>query len=218
MGKIWVQLTTTKQIDYPTPGKKEQYTAGDWVPVGSQLAKSWLADGSARIPPQRVTELIGGDYGIVVVRGSKGLINQSGETEIKAIESDRPVLEYPLTLLWHPQALLRHELLPVGFSLLDTWQVACPLWDYDILASQISDEEDRQRTKVVIRDLRVPLYDTNLMYVKRCGDTERLIDLWNAEMEGGDEKLAFLRALYQVKPLILALPITWTGKQGPSEV
>jgi len=183
--------------------------------VGQQLAKAWLADGSAWIPPQRVTELIGDDHGIVVLNASAEMIKRSGETEIKATESDKPKLAYPLTLLWNPQALLRHELLPVGFSLLKTWQVACPLWDYEILASQVGSPEDRERTKAVVKDLRVPLYDTNLMYVKRCGDTERLIDQWNAEQ--GDEKLAFLRALYMVKPLILALPITWTGKQGPSE-
>ena len=185
--------------------------------VGQQVALSWIADGSAWIPPQRVTELIGDDQGIVVLNASAEMVNKSGETDIRTVESERPMLAFPMTLLWKPQALLRHELLPVGFSLLRTWQVACPLWEYDTLASQVGGEDERERTKAVIRDLRVPLYDTNLIYVKRCGDTERLIDEWNAEMDGGDDKLAFLRALYQVKPLILALPITWTGKKGPPE-
>lgn len=213
MSKVWVQLRSVKQID--RFGEKKMAHPGDWVAVGQQLATSWLADGSAWIPPQRVTELIGKDHGIVVLNASAEMIKRSGETEIRAVESDRPRLEYPLTLLWHPQALLRHELLPVGFSLLKTWQVVCPLWDYETLACQVGSEEERERTKAVVKDLRVPLYDTNLIYVKRCGDTERLIDQWNAEE--GDEKLAFLRALYMVKPLILAVPITWTGKQGPPE-
>jgi hypothetical protein len=213
---MWVQLRAPKQID--RFGKRKAFHPGDWVDVGEQLARSWIADGSAWIPPQRTTELIGDDHGIVVINASTDAIKRSGDTKIKAVQSGKPRLEYPMTLLWQPQALLRHELLPVGFSLLKTWQAACPLWDYDVLASQVGTEEERERTRAVIRDLRVPLYDTNLIYVKRCGDTERLIDRWNEEMtEGGDEKLAFLRALYWAKPLILALPITWTGKKGPPE-
>jgi hypothetical protein len=33
--------------------------------------------------------------------------------------------------------------------------------------------------------------------------------VWHEERKTGDEGLAFLRALYQVKPTILALPTVW---------
>jgi len=108
-------------------------------------------------------------------------------------------------------------MIPVGVSLLDKWQVAAPLWDYEKLACHVANEPAREATKAIIHDLRVPLYDTSLIFVKRCGDTERLIEAWDWSADGDEDRLAFLRALYEVKPLILALPITWTGKQKPRE-
>jgi hypothetical protein len=169
----------------------------------------WLADGSAWVPPQRITELVTKDCG-VYVRGRKPGDFSLSVGDVGVTEGDGAELPYPMTLLWKPGLKLRGEMIPVGFHLLKTWQVAAPLWDYRELACHVGSEEEKEKTKAVVRDLRVPLYDTRLIFVKRCGDTRALIDLW--KQEEGDEKLAFLRALYQVKPLILALPVTWKGK------
>jgi len=98
----------------------------------------------------------------------------------------------------------------VGFGLLDVWELAVPLCDYQTLAIHLGSDEEKERTKAVIRDLRVPLYDTRLMFVKHCQNTVDLFSRWQKECESSDERLAFLRALYQVKPFILALPMTWT--------
>ena len=210
MGKIWVKLNAPKQID--RAGKKRRYEPGDWVDVGEQLAKQWLNDGSAWIPPQRVQELIHDDCGVVIWGGRRATQHLD---KVPVTHTEDPELAYEFTALWDPALPFRAEMAPVGFALLDVWQVACPLWDYKELAVRAGNEEDRERTKAIIRDLRVPMYDTRLMWLRRCGDTQRLIDAWNAERNGGDDRLAFLRALYQVKPMILALPITWAGKRGP---
>ncbi len=53
----------------------------------------------------------------------------------------------------------------------------------------------------------MPVYDTRLMFIRRCHATRELVDEWVAE--DGHRGLAFLRALYRVKPLVLALPTTW---------
>ena len=143
------------------------------------------------------------------IMGRKPPDFELSESKLGLKDGDGIDLPYPQTLLWHPSLRLRGEMVPVGFHLLNTWQIAAPLWDYRELACHIADEGDKERTEALVGDLRVPLYDTRLMFVKRCGDTQELIDCWKEEGEG---KLAFLRALYQVKPLILALPITWKGK------
>ena len=65
----------------------------------------------------------------------------------------------------------------------------------------------------MIRDLRVPMYDTRVIFAKLTPDTARLIKIWN-EIEG-DRRLAFLQALYKVKPFILALPANWAGANVP---
>ena len=204
---MWVQLRTIKHVE--EHGKVKSKQPGDWVNVGKQQALRWLADLSAYIPAQKITELTSEDCGLYI-RGKAPTDLELSESKLGITEGDGAELKYPKTLLWKPSLRLRGELVPVGFHLLTKWQLAVPLWDYKELACHIGTEEERERTEAVIRELRVPLYDTRLMFVKRCGDTRRLIDVWQAEE--GDERLAFLRALYQVNPLILALPITWKGK------
>jgi hypothetical protein len=49
-----------------------------------------------------------------------------------------------------------------------------------------------------------------LLFVRDSPDGRRFLDTWIAECgNGGDERLAFLRALYLVKPLFCALPRSW---------
>ena len=207
-----VQLKRQKQVD--RHGQKVVYQPGDWLDVGAMKAKEWLADGSASIPPPQIAELLSRGCGLNVMGPIPPTIlpRLQENDKLGVTENTEPDLPYPQTCIWHPGIPLRPEILPVGFALLDTWQVACPLWDYKELACHMGDEAEKERTEAIIHDLRIPMYDTRLMWVRRCGDTQRLIDQWKAE---GDGKLAFLRALYQTKPMILALPVTWAGKRGP---
>lgn len=211
---MYVQLRVPQTID--RLGLHKRFQPGDWVEVGEQLAKQWLASGIAWIPPQRINELLTKDCGIASLGPcSDHLRSWLDDNDRLGFEQvEEPSLPFPHTLIWDPNVHLRKELVPVGFAQLDIWQVACPLWDYNELATHEGDEAEKERTKAVIHDLRVPMYDTRLMFVKRCGDTRELIDMWQAEGRG---RLAFLRALYQVKPMMLALPVTWSGKQGPQE-
>lgn len=122
-------------------------------------------------------------------------------------------LVYGRSLLWDAMRLqsLRLNILPIGFSLLDTWQIAAPVWSYTELAAHVGNAAEREYTQSIIRDLRVLMYDTRMVFVRRCGDTRKFVSVWRDESEkGADERLAFLRALYIVKPVLLALPTTWT--------
>lgn len=210
---MYIQLKQPHQIE--TYGKPKLYQVGDWVDVGEQYAKRLFAEGIAHIPEQRIGQLLSSGCGLNITGPvPPTILPRLQETDKLGItQATEPDLPYPQTCIWDPGVPLRPELLPVGFAQLDTWQVACPLWDYQELACHMADEAEKAKTEAVIGDLRVPLYDTRLMWVRRCGDTQRLIDTWKAER--GDDKLAFLRALYQVKPMILALPVTWAGKRGP---
>lgn len=124
--------------------------------------------------------------------------------------SGDPRAFYPRTLLWDPAAPLRLELVPVGFNFLHHWHVAAPLYDYNTLAFQHGTLDERQRTAEAVYDLRVPLYETRALFVRQCAETDALLDAWARERQGdADERLAFHRALWEVKPLILPLPITW---------
>jgi hypothetical protein len=89
------------------------------------------------------------------------------------------------------------------------------MWDYNELAATVGTDEDRAKVKAVIRDLRVPLYDTRLIFARKTETTIRLFKEYNTELSNGmDDKLAFLLALYRVKPFLLPVPLTWTGRNG----
>ena len=93
------------------------------------------------------------------------------------MEADSPILEFARTLLWSG-VNFRGDLLATGFGLLDTWELAAPLYSYETLARDVGDRRDREQTERVIHDLRVPVYDTRLMFIRRCHATRELVDEW----------------------------------------
>lgn len=213
---MWVRLLKPKALDYR--GKMRQYQPGDWYEVGKHEAQMWIAHGEAEVPGvNELKAFVGGDdMGILVVGSEQaaalGLSDLSEKVSVQI--ADGPVLQWSRTLIWSPTVVLKQELVPTGFNLLNTWDVAMPLWNYDELALRAGDEEGRARTLAVIRDLRVPMLDTRLIFVKRNERTTALFAAWAAERRtGDDERLTFLRAHYQTKCRLLPLPITWVGKQ-----
>lgn len=207
---VWVQLRQPMHIEMR--GKTEQYYPGDWVQVGKQLALAWVAEGKALSPfPEAVAvEEPEGTTGLMLFGGGDAPdlgIDYSSEGVYE--------LRWHKTAFWSTDAPVHSAMFAIGFGLISRFEIAVPLWDYRHLAQdeQVEDDE-REYTQKVIRDLRVPMYDIRLMFVRRCENTRRLFDAWEAEHSY--TRLGFLRALYQVKPLVLALPVTWTGQWAPT--
>lgn len=125
-----------------------------------------------------------------------------------------PRLAYAQTLIWDPAARLRIDLIPAGFHLITAfgWEVAVPIYSYDELARDIGGDAEREQTALVVRDLRVPVYDPRVLFLRACQGSETLLAAWATERTGGDDRLSFLRALYRTKPLVCALPTTWIAR------
>jgi hypothetical protein len=217
---MWVRLKSLQRID--KQGKPRDYHPGDWVDVGKQTAQLWISRGDAEIPSftkHTGAQLSGSG---VVVRSDTLAQYQAMFDGLKiglsVIAEVVPHVAFDRTLIWHPKETLRLELIVPGFGFLDTWEIAAPLYSYGELAATLGTDAARVRTKAIIRDLRVPVYDTRLMFVKRCENTDRLFEQWGKECEScDDERLTFMRAFYQIKPLMLALPVTWTNPQYGAE-
>ena len=212
MARHWVKaLTIVRSVD--EAGNPETYHPGDFFPTSKREIKLLLARGQIEIPKNVYKTALDLDgCGIVVTGGdlsnAKKYIGQTN-AELEIIKGGLR-LPYPRTLIWDGASKLRLDLMPIGFHRLTTgWQVAVPIFSYETLAKDIGTEEDRKRTKEIIKDLRVPFYDTRTVYIRRCADTERLIRVWKEQRGGGDDRLAFLRAAFIVKPTICALPISW---------
>jgi len=183
----------------------------------NQMLRLYLARGQVKLSPairyDNALELDG--CGIVITGGSlKNAKAYLRRTPVECLDIVRGDLHLPFsrTLLWDGLCHLRHDLVPAGFYRLTTgWQVAAPIHSYEELAQDIGTDDDKERTLEIVRDLRVPVYDPRTVYMRRCSDTERFLEVWQGE-RGGDERFAFLRALYIVKPVICALPPTWIKK------
>ena len=215
MGKVWVRLLTVKTL----PDVHNHFVihqAGEWVEVKKQQAQLWLASGQAEILRNDIRAKVVSlaSCGVLITGGNAGegekLIRSRYGDEI-GVQAGEPSLPYPQTLIWDTRTPLRTELMMVGFHRLTSgWQVAAPLWRYRKLANGIGAPEEQQITREIVHDLRIPVYDPGLVYVRRCPQTQELIDQWMDERTRGDnDKLAFLRALYLTKPIICALPVTW---------
>ena len=206
---VWVQLTQSTHIE--ERGRMTQYHPGDWIHVGKQYALQLVADGKALSPfPESVAvEEPEGTSGIM-------LFGSGDEPEVGVDVSRDGVWEmrWHKTAFWSSDTPVNLAFFAIGFGLVNRWELAVPLWDYRHLAQdEPMAEDERAYTQKVIRDLRVPLYDIRFMVMRRCENTRRLLEVW--EGEGEYTRLSFLRSLYRVKPLVLALPVTWTGQWAP---
>jgi hypothetical protein len=210
---MWVKLKTVKA--FPVHGRMTTFYPGDWVDVGRQMAQLWLSQGDAEIPdPDVVNSLIDATSGVLVLGempdAKREQLRQAYTHLLISETLDGPALPYSETLIWNPVAPLRLELISVGFRLLEKWQVVVPLWDYDELAAHVGSESDREAAQAVVRDLRVPLRNPNLLFVRRCEDTQRLIARWRELVaDGRDNRLALLQAIYEAKPVVCDVPTTW---------
>lgn len=214
---MWVRLKSVQYID--VHGKSRTYYPGDWVEVGKQTALLWIAQGGAELPSaeamKKLTNAV--DTGILVEGDAQAQIAQSILKTFNiglTVQEGPPYPRFERTLIWN-SASLRPELVPVGLGLLDTWQIAVPMANYKQLASTVGTQEERDVTQSIIRDLRVPTYETGIMFVRKCQEITDLLRMWQKDIKSGhDPRLSFLRALYTVKPLILALPFTWHTREA----
>ena len=113
------------------------------------------------------------------------------------------------------------HLVEYGLHVIERWDAAAPLWRYGILAKDVGSEGERKATEQIVRDLRVPLYACELLFVKGSEAGRQLVATWEEERarpfgvpqgKGSEPRLAFLRALYRVKPIFCALPRSWMGE------
>ncbi len=150
------------------------------------------------------------EMGLVVRAGDPRVAGYCKKTGIAYAVAPGWELPFQRALFAAPGAMVPWDLVPAGMHFLERWDVAAPLWRYGVLAKDQGTPGDRKRTEAVIRDLRVLLYSHELLFVRDSPAGRAFLETWiNECRDGGDERLAFLRALYLVKPLFCALPRSW---------
>ncbi len=198
----WIKMLGTAHIEIR--GKPVTLHRGDWVDVGRHIALRFVSDGLAEFPEKEPLGQLRG-MGVILL----------GQLPAPILPKDLPTdggpprVPWPKTLIWNPSRAFDPKMLAVGAHLLERWQMAVPLDSYDLLAKDFGSEAERKATQELIHDLRVPVFDTGLIWVRRCAAARAVIEDWVREREEGDDHLAFLRAVYRHKPLLCTLPVEW---------
>ena len=126
-------------------------------------------------------------------------------------------LPWPCTLFIAAGTCVPWDLVSAGFGFLERWDAAAPLWRYGATAGTIGTPADRKRTQAITHDLRLMVYAHELLFVRNSKAGQAFVSTWRAECAHGDERLAFLRALYIVKPMFCALPRSWLADLAQRE-
>lgn len=216
-GAARIRLLTIKHISIG--GQLKTFHPGDWVKVGRHTARAWIASGEADYPGlDRVEAIVGKceDCGILVRGDRKAAAHVK---RVKVVSGEWPALPFGRTLIWKPGLTLTPAQAVVGFSRIeatrqgyDAWEVAAVLLSDEALAAHYGSEKEKQKTEGVIGDLRIPIYDTRAVWMRKTGTTRQLVEAWAAEIEAGaNEAHAFLRALYSHPVLVCTLPAGWVG-------
>lgn len=138
------------------------------------------------------------------------IVKRSKSAGLKCVCTQTIELPFEKTLLVQAGTRIPWDLLPAAWHFLERWDAAVPLWRYGETAASVGTKEERKSTQAIVRDLRVLLHSYELLFVRRNEPGTALVETWRQECAGGgDKRLAFLRALYLVKPRLCVLPISW---------
>lgn len=220
-----VRIKTVKHIR--RGGVQKSYVPGDIVEVGKQTAVEWILNGSAEDPfshlgPPPVQGPRSEDYGLRIL-GVEGKVNLAPVGTLVhslTISYGPPALPCKHTLIWHPSKHISSNLINLGFYrvLEDAesevgWEMAAGLVSLDLLASQVGSDAEKAKTEALIGDLRLPVYESGLIWVRQCEKTELFMKLWNEELKAkADPQHSFLRALYASRVMLCTLPADWSSR------
>jgi len=151
--------------------------------------------------------------GIVLLAADKTIQAKAKRAKLPVIIGKLGDLPFAKTLFVEPGTEVPWDLLPAAWHFLERWDAAVPLWRYSVNACDVGTKEDRKRTEKVAHDLRVLLHAVELLFIRKNATGQALLDSYRKEKaEGGEKRLAFLRALHIVKPRLCVLPRTWMAK------
>ena len=220
MPKVHVQLLTGQFIPNKN-NKLEAFQPGDWVKVGKHKAREWLCTGQATLPDiKQADAIIAGDVedaGVCAIGTNDGTQVLTDRYELRVTVSDIPALPYERTLIWNPIKFpLDRRQAVMGLTLLesedgyDAWDLAAMLATSNPMAMHIGSPDERKRLKAVVGDLRVPVYETNALWVRRSAASRTFIAEWVRVLKDGiNERLAFIEAWYKAQPSIYTLEAGW---------
>jgi len=218
MGRFWVKAIKPI-IRHDLTGAYMRYMPGDWFECRNQERAElrrgkFIANDYAGIE----ASFHGLDAGVLVL-GAPVPLDLCRRYNLEMQHGDDFELPWERTVLWRSGSPFTPEAAVLGLMRIDAgndesaWEMAAMLRSETKLARDIGSEEERERTLEALGDLRLPVYDTGVLWVRRTETTEEVINLWRDEVDAGaDERHAFLRTIYTNPVLLCTLPADWVGQ------
>jgi len=152
--------------------------------------------------------------GVVLLGADRAIQAKAKRAKLPVVIGELGSPPFAKTLFVAPGTEVPWDLLPAAWHFLERWDAAVPLWRYGVNAADVGTPSERKRTEEIVRDLRVLLHSHELLFVR---DNEAGRALMAAFVEegresGGEARLAFLRAVYRVKPRLCVLPRSWLAE------
>ena len=218
MGKHWVKATAVI-LRHNLDGAYMKYWPGDWFECRNQEMMDLLARELIETNALDIKQNFDGcDLGVVVRAGTppEHMFDNYG---LKTRRSDAFELPWERTAFWNVKLRLTTASIVMGLIRVDgreeypAWEMAAMLESKQRMARDFGSEAEQARTLDVLGDLRLPIYETGILWVRRTEATEEVIRLWRAEVDAGaDERHAFLRTIYTHRALLCTLPADWIGQ------
>jgi hypothetical protein len=217
MGKHWVQARVVIHR-YADDGTYKTYQAGDWFEVRNQELLQLQAAHQINTTAEILKATFDFTQCGVLWRGAPG---HTAALDVYGIASrTTSTLDLPwfYTLLALPATVLSAQNIALGFLRVEdvadweNWEIAACLQSGLPLAADRSTDAERAATLAAVGDLRIPLYATGCLWVRRTVTTAALLAAWDAELRAGaDPDQAFVRALYTRRVRVCTLPPDWVG-------
>ena len=211
---MWLQLLTYQRL-HDKSGRWHMHYQGETVFMKNKKKAKELIKAGKAVDLREVAKELPKETGILLL-GSGRIPKWAQALELETAAGG-PGLPFAYTVLWDPKIKPQGTLITIALKTIAKtgWEIAVPIYSYHKLACDCGRPEEQVLTKAVIHDLRIPVYNPGLMFVERNERTLDLMSQWVTEMshEGFDNRLAFMRALYIVKPVILPLPTIWIKKR-----
>lgn len=199
-------------------GMYKTYQPGDFFQCNNQELRNLLERGLIETAP----DVLRAEYNL----DNAGVLVRSGVAPTDCVNyglhverADRLALPWELNVLWRGNGRVNALGIALGLTRVQTntddvgWEMAVALRSHAQLAENNGSPEDRQKTLDLLGEIRLPVYDTCAVWVRRTPATEEVIQRWQAELDaGGGELHSFLRALYTTPVLLCTLPADWIGQ------
>ena len=218
MGRFWVKAVRTV-IRHNLKGAYVKYAPGDWFECHNQELAELLQQGLVETSALDVrANYENMDAGVLTI-GHDAPEDMCEKYGLEVRRGNMLELPWERTVLWSAGTRLTAEAIVLGLMRIDAedpdlaWEMAAMLDKKSRLAKDVGTEKDKARTLEVLGDLRLPVYETGALWVRRTEMAEEVLRLWRAEVDAGaGERHAFLRTIYSCRVLLCTLPADWIGQ------